>query len=317
MSTLIPGFPDYAVVTEVGPRDGLQSESVFVPTSDKIALIQSLLDAGLRHFEITSFVSPRAVPQMRDAAEVLSAFRDRKDAHLTALVPNIRGAEVAIKAGVDAMVLFASASESHNLKNVNRSRAQSLQGFAEIAKLAEGTGVKLQGAIATAFGCPFEGEVDVQAVVDQARAYVDLGIDYITLGDTTGMATPALVIQRVQALSPVLGEAALALHFHNTRGVGLACAYAGLSQGVTHYESSIGGLGGCPFVPRATGNIATEDLVYLMEESGVSTGTSLDRLIEAAKLAERIVGRELPGQVMKAGPRLATAPMDSVRTANG
>ena len=131
------------------------------------------------------------------------------------------------------------------------------------------------------------------------------------------MATPALVIQRVQALSPVLGEAALALHFHNTRGVGLACAYAGLSQGVTHYESSIGGLGGCPFVPRATGNIATEDLVYLMEESGVSTGTSLDRLIEAAKLAERIVGRELPGQVMKAGPRLATAPMDSVRTANG
>lgn len=317
MGTLIPGFPDHAVITEVGPRDGLQSERIFVPTSDKIALIQSLLDAGLRYFEITSFVSPRAVPQMRDAAEVLSAFRDQKEAHLTALVPNIRGAEAAMEAGVDAMVLFASASESHNLKNVNRSRTESLKGFAEIARLAEGTDVKLQGAIATAFGCPFEGEVDVQAVVDQARAYVDLGMDYITLGDTTGMATPALVLQRVQALRPVLGQAALALHFHNTRGVGLACAYAGLSQGVTHFESSIGGLGGCPFVPRATGNVATEDLVYLMEESGVSTGTSLDRLIEAAKLAERIVGRELPGQVMKAGPRLATAPMDSVRTANG
>lgn len=317
MGSLIAGFPDHAIITEVGPRDGLQSEPVFVPTAEKIALVQSLLDAGLRRFEITSFVSPRAVPQMRDAAEVLAAFRDRDDAHLTALVPNMRGAEAAIEAGVDAMVLFASASESHNGKNVNRTRAESLKGFAEIARLAEGTGVKLQGAIATAFGCPFEGEVDVQAVVDQAKTYVDLGMDYITLGDTTGMATPAVVIGRVQALRPVMGDAALALHFHNTRGVGLACAYAGLSQGIIHYESSIGGLGGCPFVPRATGNVATEDLAYLLEESGVNTGTDLGLLVKAARLAERIVGRDLPGQVMKAGPRLATAPLDSVRTANG
>lgn len=317
MGALIAGFPDHAVITEVGPRDGLQSEPVFVPTGDKIALIRSLLDAGLRRFEITSFVSPRAVPQMRDAAEVLAAFRDRGDAHLTALVPNLRGAEAAIEAGVDAMVLFASASESHNGKNVNRSRADSLKGFAEIARLAEGTGVRLQGAIATAFGCPFEGEVDVRAVADQARAYVDLGMDHITLGDTTGMATPALVIQRIQALRPVLGNTGLALHFHNTRGVGLACVYAGLGQGITHYEASIGGLGGCPFVPRATGNVATEDLAYLLAESGVKTGTDLGRLIEAAHLAERIIGRELPGQVMKAGPRLRTAALDSVRTANG
>jgi len=317
MGALIAGFPDHAVITEVGPRDGLQSEPVFVPTADKIALVEALLDAGLRRFEITSFVSSRAVPQMRDAAEVLAAFRGRKDAYLTALVPNLRGAEAAIEAGVDAMVLFASASESHNRKNVNRSRAESLRGFAEIARLAENTGVRLQGAIATAFGCPFEGAVDVRAVAEQARAYVDLGMDYVTLGDTTGMATPALVIERVQALRPVLGQAALALHFHNTRGVGLACAYAGLGLGVTHYESSIGGLGGCPFVPRATGNIATEDLAYLLAESGVETGTDLERLIAAARLAERIVGRELPGQVMKAGPRLRTAPMESVRTANG
>ncbi|WP_265502488.1 hydroxymethylglutaryl-CoA lyase [Paracoccus beibuensis] len=317
MGAVIAGFPDRAVITEVGPRDGLQSEPAFVSTSEKIRLIQALLDAGLRRFEITSFVSPKAVPQMRDAAEVLAAFRDRKDAHLTALVPNMRGAEAAIEAGVDAMVLFASASESHNLKNVNRSRAGSLAGFSEIARLAEGTGIRLQGAIATAFGCPFEGDVDVGAVVDQARAYVDLGMDHITLGDTTGMATPALVIERVQELKPILADAGLALHFHNTRGVGLACVYAGLSQGITHYESSIGGLGGCPFVPRATGNIATEDLAYLLVESGVETGTDLDRLIEAAQLAERILDRELPGQVMKAGHRLRTAPMDSVRTANG
>ncbi|MEH6787727.1 MAG: hydroxymethylglutaryl-CoA lyase [Paracoccus sp. (in: a-proteobacteria)] len=317
MQNRVAGFPDRAVITEVGPRDGLQSEPAFVPTKRKIALVQALLDAGLRRFEVTSFVSPRAVPQMRDAAEVMAAFRDRQDAHLTALVPNARGAAAAIEAGVDAMVLFASASESHNLKNVNRSRAESLKGFAEIAALAQGTGVALQGAIATAFGCPFEGDVDVAAVVDQAAAYRDLGMDYITLGDTTGMATPALVVQRIEALRPVLPGVDLALHFHNTRGVGLACAYAGLSLGVTHYESSIGGLGGCPFVPRATGNVATEDLVYLFHESGVATGTDLDRLIAAAQLAETAVGRELPGQVMKAGPRLQTARMDSVGTANG
>jgi hydroxymethylglutaryl-CoA lyase len=317
MASRINGFPEQAVITEVGPRDGLQSEPGFVPTDDKIALIRALIDAGLRRFEVTSFVSPRAVPQMRDAAEVMAVFRDRDDLHLTALVPNARGAEAAIEAGVDAMVLFASASESHNLKNVNRSRAESLQGFAKIARLAEGSDVRLQGAIATAFGCPFEGNVDVQAVVDQAKAYRDLGMAYITLGDTTGMATPALVAERVGALRSFLPETDLALHFHNTRGVGLACAYAGLSLGVTHYESSIGGLGGCPFVPRATGNIATEDLVYLCHESGVETGTDLGRLIDAAHLAERIVGRELPGQIMKAGPRLQTASMDSVRTANG
>lgn len=317
MVSKIAGFPDSAVITEVGPRDGLQSEPVFVPTAQKIQLIQSLLDAGLRHFEITSFVSPRAVPQMQDAAEVLAAFRDRDDAHLTALVPNMRGAEAAIEAGADAMVLFASASESHNLKNVNRTRSESLRGFAEIAKRAEGTGVALQGAIATAFGCPFEGEVALQAVVDQARAYRDMGMEYITLGDTTGMATPVLVIERVQALAKAVPGVNIALHFHNTRGVGLACAYAGLSQGITHYESSIGGLGGCPFVPRATGNVSTEDLAYLFAESGVDTGADLDRLIDAAQLAERIIGRELPGQIMKAGPRLQTASMDSVRTANG
>ncbi|TRW99496.1 hydroxymethylglutaryl-CoA lyase [Paracoccus sp. M683] len=317
MISSIAGFPAEVVITEVGPRDGLQSEPVFVPTAQKIELVQALLDAGLRRFEVTSFVSPRAVPQMQDAAEVMAAFRDRDDAHLTALVPNARGADAAIDSGVDAMVLFASASESHNRKNVNRSLAESLEGFSQIARLAEGTGVALQGAIATAFGCPFEGVVPVGAVVDQARAYRDLGMGHITLGDTTGMATPALVIERVEALAKAVPDVQIALHFHNTRGVGLACAYAGLALGVRHYESSIGGLGGCPFVPRATGNVPTEDLVYLMQESGVQTGTDLNRLIHAAQLAERIIGRELPGQVMKAGPRLQIAAMDSVRTAHG
>lgn len=313
----IQGFPPNAILTEVGPRDGLQSETEFVPTARKIELIQSLLDAGLRRFEITSFVSPRAVPQLRDAAEVVAAFRDRNDVYLTALVPNKRGADAAITAEVDAMVLFASASESHNLKNVNRSRAASLDGFADIARLAEGTEVALQGAIATAFGCPFEGEIATEAVTDQARRYRDLGIRHITLGDTTGMATPALVIGRIEALRQAVPDVDIALHFHNTRGVGLACAFAGLLMGVQHYEASIGGLGGCPFVPRATGNVATEDMVYLFHESGVQTGVDLDRVISSALLAEEIIGRELPGQLMKAGPRLKTAPTDSVETAHG
>lgn len=317
MGIAIPGFPASAIITEVGPRDGLQSEVEFVPTARKIELIQSLLDTGLRRFEITSFVSPRAVPQMRDAAEVMAAFRDRDDAHLTALVPNAHGAEAAIEAGVDAMVLFASASESHNLKNVNRSRKVSFEGFAGIARLTEGTGVALQGAIATAFGCPFEGEVAVEAVTDQARRYRDLGMRHITLGDTTGMATPALVIQRIEALSQAVPDVDIALHFHNTRGVGLVCTYAGLSMGVRHFEASVGGLGGCPFVPRATGNVSTEDMVYLFHESGVETGVDLDRLTGSARLAEDMIGRELPGQVMKAGSRLQTASTDSVRTAHG
>lgn len=313
---LIPGFPECAIITEVGPRDGLQSEPVFVPTARKIELIEALLLSGIQRFEITSFVSPRAVPQMRDAAEVLAAFK-ASGAYLTALVPNTRGAEAALAAGADAMVLFASASESHNLKNVNRSRAASFSGFADIARLADGSHTALQGAIATAFGCPFEGNVEVDAVTTQAKCYADLGIRHITLGDTTGMATPALVIKTVKALRQAVPEVEIALHFHNTRGVGLACAYAGLGMGITHYEASIGGLGGCPFVPRATGNIPTEDLVYLLHESGVGTGIDLERLTKAATLAETVVGRELPGQVMKAGPRLQTAAMESVRTANG
>lgn len=310
-------LPRCARITEVGPRDGLQSEAEFVPTERKIELVRALIAAGLRSFEVTSFVSPRAVPQMRDAAEVLAAFRDHDDLHLTALVPNPRGADRAVAAGVDAMVVFASASESHNRKNVNRSRADSLADFADVARIAQDAGVAVQGAIATAFGCPFEGAVPVADVVDMARAYSDLGITRVSLGDTTGMATPPLVAERCRALRAAIPDIDIALHFHNTRGVGLVCAWVGLQEGVTRYESSIGGLGGCPFVPRATGNICTEDLAYMLAESGVETGLDLFRLIEAAQLAERIVGRELPGQVMKAGPRLQTAALDTARTAHG
>lgn len=311
------GFPSHASVIEVGPRDGLQSEPNFVPTEEKVALVNGLIDAGIRHLEVTSFVSPRAVPQMRDASQVLSGIDRTRGAVLTALVPNARGAERAIEAGIDAMVVFMSASESHNRKNVNRSREESLTGFGEVCRIAQASGTAIYGAIATAFGCPFEGDVPVDDVVDIARRYRDMGITTVSLGDTTGMATPPLVRERCRALRAAVPEIDIALHFHNTRGVGLVCVYAGLLEGVTRYESSIGGLGGCPFAPKATGNICTEDLVYMLDECGVETGVDLGKLIAVAQRTEATIGRTLPGQVMKAGRRLELHAMDAVATANG
>lgn len=313
----VEGFPEAVSIVEVGPRDGLQSEPVFVPTDRKIALVNGLIDAGIRHLEVTSFVSPRAVPQMRDAAEVMAGIDRSKGAVLTALVPNAKGAERAIEAGVDAVVVFMSASESHNLKNVNCTRARSLEGFRDIVRIAGEAKIPVFGAIATSFGCPFEGDVPVADVVNIARAYSDMGVTTLSLGDTTGMATPALVQERCRALGDAVPEADIALHFHNTRGVGLACVYAGLLEGVTRYEASIGGLGGCPFAPKATGNICTEDLVYLLDECGVRSGIDLARLIGVARDIETVVGRTLSGQVMKAGHRLEIHSMDSVATANG
>lgn len=316
-SRILSGFPKKVSVIDVGPRDGLQSEPGYVSISDKVALVNGLIDAGVRHLEVTSFVSPRAVPQMQDAAEVLDGIDRSKGAVLTALVPNEKGAERAVEAGVDAMVVFMSASESHNLKNVNRTRDQSLAGFEAICRIAEAAKIDVYGAIATSFGCPFEGDVPVADVVEIARAYRDMGITMLSLGDTTGMATPPLVAERVRALGEAVPEADIALHFHNTRGVGLVCVYAGLMEGVTRFEASVGGLGGCPFVPRATGNICTEDLVYMLDECGVETGIDLKKLIAVSQRAEGVIGRSLPGQVMKAGHRLDLHPMDAVRTANG
>lgn len=315
-STAIPGFPDKVDVVDVGPRDGLQSEGAWISTEQKIELVNGLIEAGLRHLEVTSFVSPRAVPQMKDAAEVLAGIDRGKGAVLTALVPNAKGAERAVEAGVDAMVVFMSASESHNLKNVNRTREASLEGFRDICRIAEPAGIQVFGAIATAFGCPFQGDVAVKDVVDVARAYRDMGITKISLGDTTGMATPPIVRERCQALKRDVPESDVALHFHNTRGVGLACVYTGLLEGITRFEASIGGLGGCPFAPKATGNICTEDLVYMLHESGVETGIDLERLIAVSRRTEEMIGRSLPGQVMKAGPRLELHDMGSVATAD-
>lgn len=311
------GFPAKARVVEVGTRDGFQAEAEWIPTETKIEVLNALIEAGVPQFEATAFVSPRAVPQMRDAAEVMAGVTRKADAKLTALVPNARGAEGAAKAGVDAMVVFVSASESHNLKNMNSPRAKTLAGFRDVCRIAEAAGIEVQGAIATSFGCPFEGNVPVESVLEIARAYRDLGITHVALGDTTGMATPPLVTALCRAMKAELPEVDLALHFHNTRGIGLVNVYAGLAEGISTFESSIGGIGGCPFAPGATGNICTEDLVYLLHECGVETGIDLDRLCTVAQRVEEIVGRTLPGQVMKAGPRLRLSALDEVATACG
>ncbi|HUR90937.1 MAG TPA: hydroxymethylglutaryl-CoA lyase, partial [Ramlibacter sp.] len=251
------------LVTEVGTRDGFQAEERFIDTAVKAEIIDALIAAGVRHLEATSFVSPRAVPQLADAHDMLSRLTRRDEAHLAALVPNARGAERALGAGVDEIVCFVSASETHNRANLNAAIEGSLANVAEVAGIVRGK-VKMRGAVACAFGCPFEGEVPVEAAMRVIDHYVALGFEALTLGDTTGMATPPTVTRLVDAIRERHPQLPVALHFHNTRGVGLANVMVGLGLGIREFESSIAGLGGCPFAPGATGNICTEDLVYLL-----------------------------------------------------
>ena len=312
------GPDDHAVeVTEVGTRDGLQIEPMHVPANQKIELVNRMIAAGIRSIEVTSFVSPRAVPQLADAEEVLQGVARRPDTFLSALVPNLRGAERACDTPLDAGVLVCSASETHNRKNLNRGIDESIAGFEAIVDKLRSRGIGFIGAIATTFGCPFEGEVDFQDVLRIGRAYQRLGATCITLSDTTGMATPRNVRSLVRAMRAALPGAEFALHLHNTRGAGLANVMVGLDEGIRRFDSSVGGLGGCPFAAGATGNICTEDLVYLLEESGYRTGIDLDKAIEVALLMEKVLGKRLVGQVMRAGPRLRLHATSAVATAAG
>lgn len=304
-------------VCEVGPRDGFQNEKTFIPTARKIDIVNALFASGLRHMQVTSFVSPRAVPQLADAGEVLAGIDRPEGATISALIPNLRGAERAAEAGVDAVHTVVSASETHNMKNVNRPVAQSLAEFEAVFNKLHRVGIAIEGGIATAFGCPFEGEVPADQLACIARRYRDLGAMRVGLGDTTGMATPSTVRAAIQAIRAEAPGLDIGLHFHNTRGVGLACVMTGLAEGVTHYDASVGGLGGCPFAAGATGNICTEDLIYLLNESSYETGVDLACLIDAARLTQSVIGRDLPGQVAKAGPRLRRHDPQLTETAAG
>ena len=304
-------------VVEVGPRDGLQIESVFIPTDTKIRLINDIVAAGVKHIEATSFVSPRAVPQLADAAEVVAGIDRSTGVRIQTLVPNARGAERAVASKVDEVVLFVSASDSHNIRNMNRLTMETMAGFADVVAIAQAADVGVHGAAATAFGCPFEGEVSLDSLFRVVDHYVDLGVTNINLGDTTGMATPPIVSRTCEALQKRYPTIQITLHFHNTRGLGLANVMAGLEAGITRYDASLGGMGGCPYAPGATGNICTEDLVHMLHEMNFATGIDLDRLIAAAKGLETVMGRQLPGQVMKAGPRLTLYGSDTVGRAVG
>lgn len=310
-------LPAKVEVIEVGMRDGLQMEPNFIPTTTKIELLNSLMASGLRHVEATSFVSPRAVPQLADAAELLAAANRPSGSNFAVLAPNLKGAERAVEAGADEVVVFVSASESHNQKNLNRPVERSLHDIASIAERLEQESIRKKGAIACSFGCPFEGNVEQAALMKVVGHFYSLGFRSLTLGDTTGMATPPLVTRTVSAIREQFPDLRLTLHFHNTRGIGLVNVMAGLQVGIDSYESSLGGLGGCPFAPGASGNICTEDLVYLLDELGIDTGIDLKRLISVAQRMEEVLGRQLPGQVMKAGPRLQLHPYEAVASAVG
>jgi hydroxymethylglutaryl-CoA lyase len=296
-------LPQRVSITEVGLRDGLQIEPRILSTEEKLALACALIDAGHTSLEVTSFVSPTRVPQLADAAELLAALRRVRKAELKALVPNRRGAERAIAAEVDTVVLVLSATDTHGMRNLNRTTRDSLAGLGEIAAMTP-AGTRIDVSLSVAFGCPFEGDVPVGAVIDLADRFQQLGIGRVSFCDTTGMATPRQVQGLAHTLRDNLPELDAAFHFHNTRGLGLVCVMTALQEGIERFESSVGGLGGCPFAPNAAGNVCTEDMVHMLHEMGIETGLDLPRLLDAARLAEQLVGHPLDGQVLKAGPRL-------------
>lgn len=288
-------------IQEVAPRDGFQMEPRFIPTADKIALIDALSTTGLSKIEATSFVSPRAIPALADAAEVMQGLRRAPGVEYAALVPNARGAERALACAVDELNLVMSASRAHSLANLRMTPAQSLAGFRDIVALAGGS-AQVNASVSTAFGCPFLGDLGDAAVLELVEQLVELGLTRITLCDTTGMAHPAQVERLCSAVRARWPHTALTAHFHNTRGMGLANVLAALDAGVVHFDASLGGLGGCPYAPGASGNICTEDLVHMLQAMGYDTGVQLGALLDCAARLPALVGHSVPGQVLQAGP---------------
>jgi hydroxymethylglutaryl-CoA lyase len=298
---MITDFSERLIVQEVSPRDGLQIEPKWVETADKIALIDQLSLAGFSRIEAGSFVSPKAIPALRDGDEVFRGIRRQPGVTYVALIPNLKGAQRALDAGADELNLVMSASQTHNLANMRMRREQSLAAFGDVVALAQGTSVSLNGSIATTFGCPFEGVIDEDVVLQIVDAYLELGMHGVTLADTTGMANPRQVYRLVQRVLQRLPASALTLHFHNTRGLGLSNVLAAFEAGARRFDASLGGLGGCPFAPGASGNICTEDLVNLCAEMGIETGIDLPHLLTMSRRLPDLLGHEMPGQVAKAG----------------
>lgn len=288
--SVLNNLPRHVTVVEVGPRDGLQNEKGVVSTADKIRFIDLLTGAGFPVLEATSFVSPKAIPQLADAAEVMAGITRKPGVRYTALVPNRKGMERALAAGVDEVAVFTGASETFVQHNINTSISGSIENFRPVVEMARGEGKRVRGYISTAFGCPYEGRVAPEAVVRVADRLLELGVDELSIGDTIGVATPNQVVEVTELLLGRVPVERLAMHFHDTRGTALANVLAALQLGVSIFDSSTGGLGGCPYAPGASGNLATEDLLYLLHGVGIDTGVSLDAVVEASRFLAGVRG---------------------------
>ncbi|HEY0316741.1 MAG TPA: hydroxymethylglutaryl-CoA lyase [Solirubrobacterales bacterium] len=297
-------LPDRVRIREVGPRDGFQNEPETISTGDKVRLIDMLSASGLKRIEVTAFVRPDVIPQLSDAAEVLGAMQRREGVSFSVLIPNQRGLERALEMRdrFDEVSVFLSASETHNRHNVNRSVEESIAGLEATLAAAGEAGLRREGVIATSFGCPYEGEVPVEHVLELAESLASAGCEEVGFGDTTGMANPRQVREFFAAARERLTGVELTAHFHNTRGQGLANVVAALEEGVESFESSFGELGGCPVPPGSTGNVSTEDVVSMLHEMGVDTGIDLARLLEASRAVQEVLGRPLGAHVLRAGP---------------
>ena len=302
-------LPERVTICEVGTRDGFQIEPDFIATDVKVEVVDLLSAAGLPRIEVTSFVHPKAVPQLRDAETVMARITRRPGTRYAALVPNDKGAVRAVDAGVDAIHTVLSASESHNLANVNMTIAESVEKLRAVMQVARRANVHVGCGISTSFGCPFEGDVPLTQLESVVRRLVDIGARAIGLADTTGMANPRQVSRVLEHLMPRFAGVEWTLHTHDTRAMAIPNILAAMECGVTNFDASIGGLGGCPFAPGASGNVCTEDLVHCLHAMGVQTGIDLDRLLGVSRRVQEIVGRVLPGQIVKAGPSTRRYPV--------
>jgi hydroxymethylglutaryl-CoA lyase len=299
-SGMLGSLPKHVDVYEVGPRDGLQNELRTLATADKARLIEALIAAGEKRIEVSSFVSPRWIPQLADAEKLLGLLPRRADVTFTALVPNAKGLERAVASGLREAAVFLSVTEAHSKKNINKSVAEAVAAAKETSSGARAAGMRVRCYLSTVWGCPYEGRVPVSRVVEVVKQIADIGLCQLSLGDTIGIGTPNQTAELVGEVSRIVPLNQLALHLHDTRGTALANALVGLQLGITTFDSSIGGLGGCPYAPGAAGNLATEDLVFMLHGMGVDTGIDLQKLVEAGELAQELIGRKLSGKYLQA-----------------
>ena len=296
-------LPTHVDIRDVSLRDGLQIEDP-IPLAAKLELLAAVAATGVREMEATAFVSPSKVPALADAAELAAELANFDNIEFSALVASPNGAKRAIAAGLHSIEYVVSAADGHSRSNVGRSTAESTELIPEIIAIAHDSGASVEVIVATAWDCPFDGPTPPQRVLDIVKKALDSGVDRLAIADTIGTTTPRRVSDLVAQVRPLIGDIPLGAHFHNTRGAGLASAYAAVTAGITRLDASVGGLGGCPFAPGASGNIATEDLVYLLRDSGVHVDVNLDAAISAADVAQRVVGHDLPGSLLRAGDRL-------------